>query len=179
LSAATRHESELSSAGEETAGKAKVGKNHIIMRPKIMTRGDANDGERIDEDIGIEGVADDLLQPDYVGNRLSICTALSPALTMWFISTLFDLADSNAHGTQAPPGTLAATRPLLTDSFRYLSYFRSIKTCPVDPNSLSSSFPSRLECLQENVDKEEKGVRIRRAVSSAAGERLLHSKHKG
>jgi len=72
------------SSGEETAGESKVGENlpeshHYAPRPARWDDGaddedeaDADDGEWIDEDVGIDDVADDLLQlefhTDYVGN---------------------------------------------------------------------------------------------------------------
>ena len=72
------------SSGEETAGESKVDENqteshHYAPRPAPWDESaddedeaDADEGEWIDEDVGIEGVADDLLQlefhTDYVGN---------------------------------------------------------------------------------------------------------------
>ncbi len=72
------------SSGEETAGESKVGEHqseprHFAPQPARWDESaddedeaDADDGEWIDEDVGIEGVADDLLQlefhTDYVGN---------------------------------------------------------------------------------------------------------------
>ena len=72
------------SSGEETASISKVGKNqseshHHALRLSCWSENadhedieDTDDGEWIDEDVGIEGVADDLLQlefhTDYVGN---------------------------------------------------------------------------------------------------------------
>lgn len=72
------------SSGEETAGESKVGEHrperqHYAPRPARWDASaddedeeDGDDGEWIDEDIGIESVTDDLLQlefhTDYVGN---------------------------------------------------------------------------------------------------------------
>ena len=72
------------SSGEETAGESRVGGHQpeprrYAPRPALWDASaddedeeDADDGEWIDEDIGIEGVTDDLLQlefhTDYVGN---------------------------------------------------------------------------------------------------------------
>ncbi|KAI9455775.1 hypothetical protein BJY52DRAFT_1278510 [Lactarius psammicola] len=72
------------SSGEETAGESKVGEHqteprHFAPRPARWDESaddedeaEVDDGEWIDEDVGIEGVADDLLQlefhTDYVGN---------------------------------------------------------------------------------------------------------------
>ena len=72
------------SSGEETAGESKVGEHQsrpqrYAPRPSRWDTGaddedevDADDGEWVDEDVGHEGVTDDLLQlefhPDYVSN---------------------------------------------------------------------------------------------------------------
>lgn len=72
------------SSGEETAGESKVGEHHYephryAPRPARWDasaddedEADADDGEWVDEDMGVEGVADDLLQlefhTDYVSN---------------------------------------------------------------------------------------------------------------
>ena len=71
------------SSGEETAGESKVGdqsdQHHYAPRPARWDESaddedeaDVDDGEWIDEDVGMEDVADDLLQlefhTDYVGN---------------------------------------------------------------------------------------------------------------
>ena len=77
------------SSGEETAGKSKVGKlqserRHNAPRPSRWDTSaededeeDADEEEWIDEDIGIEGVTDDLLQlefhTDYVSNLEKRC----------------------------------------------------------------------------------------------------------
>jgi hypothetical protein len=72
------------SSGEETAGESRVGE-HQSEPQRFVPRlarwdesaddeddADVDDGEWIDEDVGIEGVADDLLQlefhTNYVGN---------------------------------------------------------------------------------------------------------------